>query len=48
MMVSQIDPTPTGRIPVVTRGADTVDLCPFLTREAGAGWCGFPGGKDFS
>lgn len=47
-MASQIDPTRTGRIPVVTRGADTVDLCPFLTREAGAGWCGFPGGKDFS
>lgn len=54
-MASAIDPTlPAAGVPaerrtggssVVSGARDAVDVYAFLTRDAGAGWYGFPGGK---
>jgi hypothetical protein len=37
-----------GTPPVVTPAASAIDIYAFVTRDGGATWFGFPGGKDFS
>ena len=37
-----------GEPPAISTPAGAVDICAFVTREGGATWCGFLGGKAFS
>ena len=37
---------PGGTPPLVTAAANAIDVYAFITRDAGATWYGFPGGKD--